>query len=281
VADKRRLIEPAHPHIALARQCALLDLARSSYYYRPQPQSQENLLLMRLLDEQYTKTPYYGIRKMTQRLQQTGYPVNHKRVRRLLRRMGLFPIYPKPALSTPAPDHKVYPYLLGGIKIERVNQVWSCDIPYVPMAQDFVYLFAVMDWFSRFVLSWSVSVSLEGPFCLDALDAALIENQPAIFNSDQGSQFTSEAFTSRLLARDIAIRMDGRGRALDNIFVERLWRTAKYEEVSLKAYQTVPTAVASLGAYFRFYNEERLHQSLGYRTPAAIYRAGITEGTGA
>jgi putative transposase len=273
-------VEPAHPQIAIARQCDLLDLARSSYYYRSQPETNENLVLMRLLDVQYTKTPYYGIRKMTQELQQAGYPVNHKRVRRLLRTMGLYAIYPKPALSTPAPGHRVYPYLLRGVKVERVNQVWSCDITYVPMAQGFVYLFAVIDWFSRFVLSWSVSVSLEVDFCLEALDTALQQNRPAIFNSDQGSQFTSEVFIGRLLARDIAISMDGRGRALDNIFVERLWRTVKYEEVYLKAYESVPTAVSSLGAYFHFYNEERLHQSLGYRTPAAVYRAGIAEDAG-
>jgi len=235
---------------------------------------------MRLLDEQYTRTPYYGIRKMTQHLQQAGYGVNHKRVRRLLRRMGLFPIYPKPSLSTPTPGHKVYPYLLRGVPIERVNQVWSCDITYIPMQQGFVYLFAILDWFSRFVLAWSVSVSLEVEFCLEALDTALQRNRPAIFNSDQGSQFTSDAFTGRLLARSIAISMDGRGRALDTIFVERLWRTVKYEEVYLKAYQTIAEAISSLGAYFRFYNEERLRQSLGYRTPAAVYRAGIQEDAG-
>jgi len=235
---------------------------------------------MRLLDEQYTRTPYYGIRKMTQHLQQAGYIVNHKRVRRLLRRMGLFAIYPKPSLSTPTPGHKIYPYLLRGLKIERVNQVWSCDITYIPLSQGFVYLFAILDWFSRFVISWSVSVSLEVDFCLEALDMALGLHCPAIFNSDQGSQFTSEAFTSRLLTRSIAISMDGRGRALDNIFVERLWRTVKYEEVYLQAYATVAEAIAGLRAYFRFYNEERLHQSLGYRTPAEIYRAGIQEDTG-
>jgi putative transposase len=194
--------------------------------------------------------------------------------------MGLLPIYPKPALSTPTPGHQVYPYLLRGVALERVNQVWSCDITSIPMQQGFVYLFAILDWFSRFVVSWSVAVSLDVEFCLEALDAALRQNRPTIFNSDQGSQFTSDAFTSRLLAHQIAISMDGRGRALDNIFVERLWRTVKYEEVYLKAYTTVTEAIASLGAYFRFYNEERLHQSLGYRTPAAIYRAGILEDTG-
>ncbi len=274
------MIEPSHPQLSIARQCDLLALSRSSYYYTTQPESAQNLHLMRLLDAQYTRTPYYGIRKMTQWLQQAGYLVNHKRVRRLLRRMGLFAIYPKPSLSTPTPGHTVYPYLLRGVAIERVNQVWSCDITYIPMAQGFVYLFAILDWFSRFVVSWSVSVSLEVDFCLEALDAALMQNRPVIFNSDQGSQFTSEAFTSRLLARSIAISMDGRGRALDNIFVERLWRTVKYEEVYLTAYASVADAIAGLGAYFRFYNEERLHQSLGYRTPAAIYRAGIQEDAG-
>lgn len=235
---------------------------------------------MRRLDAQYTRTPYYGIRRMTRWLQQAGYPVNHKRVRRLLRMMGLEAIYPKRVLSAPAPGHRIYPYRLHGVPIEAVNQVWSCDITYIPMAHGFVYLMAVMDWFSRYVLSWSVSVSLEGDFCLEALDTALQHARPAIFNTDQGSQFTSVAFTSRLEAAGIVISMDGRGRALDNIFVERLWRTVKYEEVYLKAYQTVAEAIAGLEAYFRFYNEERLHQSLGYRTPAAIYRAGIIADTG-
>ena len=228
---------------------------------------------MRLLDEQYTKTPFYGSPRMTAWLNQQGYAVNHKRVERLMEIMGLQAIYPKPNLSKPAPGHKIYPYLLRDVKIERVDQVWSCDITYIRMSNGFIYLMAVLDWYSRYVLSWSISISLEADFCLEALDTALRRGHPQIFNTDQGSQFTSDAFTGRLVKAGIDVSMDGRGRALDNIFVERLWRTVKYEEVYLKSYESVPEAIASLRAYLRFYNEERLHQSLGYRTPAAIYAA--------
>ena len=266
-------MEARHPQISVARQCELLELTRSTYYYTPQPEDVYNLLLMRLIDEQYTKTPFYGSPKMTCFLREQGHLVNHKRVERLMCRMGLQAMVPKKSLSTPAPGHKIYPYLLRGVKVERVDQVWSCDITYVSMAHGFIYLFAVIDWFSRYVLSWSVSISLETGFCLEGLERALQRSRPHIFNTDQGSQFTSEAFTGRLLSEEIALSMDGRGRALDNIFVERLWRTVKYEEVYLKAYANVPEAIASLGAYFRFYNEERYHQSLGYRTPAAVYCA--------
>jgi putative transposase len=266
-------VEPAHPQISVVRQCDLLGLPRATYYYQPQGESAQNLLLMRLIDEQYTKTPFYGSPKMTAWLRTQGHPVNHKRVERLMGTMGLQALCPKKRTSLSAPGHKVYPYLLRGVSIQRVNQVWSCDITYIRMVSGFVYLMAVMDWFSRYVLAWSVSVSLEVDFCLEALDAALQQGRPDIFNSDQGSQFTCEAFTGRLLAHHIALSMDGRGRALDNIFVERLWRTVKYEEVYLKAYETVPIATKSLGAYLRFYNEERLHQALGYRTPAAVYYA--------
>ena len=228
---------------------------------------------MRLLDEQYTKTPFYGSPRMTAWLNQQGYAVNHKRVERLMEIIGLQAIYPKPNLSKPAPGHKIYPYLLRDVKIERVDQVWSCDITYIRMSNGFIYLMAVLDWYSRYVLSWSISISLEADFCLEALDTALRRGHPQIFNTDQGSQFTSDAFTGRLVKAGIDVSMDGRGRALDNIFVERLWRTVKYEEVYLKSYESVPEAIASLRAYLRFYNEERLHQSLGYRTPAAIYAA--------
>ena len=228
---------------------------------------------MWLLDEQYTKTPFYGSPRMTAWLNQQGYAVNHKRVERLMEIIGLQAIYPKPNLSKPAPGHKIYPYLLRDVKIERVDQVWSCDITYIRMSNGFIYLMAVLDWYSRYVLSWSISISLEADFCLEALDTALRRGHPQIFNTDQGSQFTSDAFTGRLVKAGIDVSMDGRGRALDNIFVERLWRTVKYEEVYLKSYESVPEAIASLRAYLRFYNEERLHQSLGYRTPAAIYAA--------
>lgn len=271
VEYKRTLIETPQPRLSLARQCQLLGLSRSSLYYQPQGESEENLHLMRLLDEQYTRTPFYGVLKMTEWLATQGYRVNPKRVRRLLRLMGLEAIYPKPKTSVSAPGHKVYAYLLRNVTIERVNQVWSCDITYIRLSAGFVYLMAVMDWFSRYVLAWSVSPTLEGDFCLAALDRALLLGRPEVFNSDQGSQFTSLAFTGRLLDCSIQISMDGRGRALDNIFVERLWRTVKYEEVYLKEYVTPSEAIEGLDAYFGFYNRERLHQSLGYRTPTAVY----------
>jgi putative transposase len=272
-ADRRALIEPGNPALSVVRQCQLLDVNRASYYYAPRGESAFNLLLMRLIDEQYTRTPFYGSPRMTAWLQKQGYAVNHKRIERLMEVMGLQAIYPKPNLSKPTLGHRIYPYLLRDVKIERVDQVWSCDITYIRMAHGFLYLMAVIDWFSRYVLSWSVSISLEVDFCLEALERALRRGKPEIFNTDQGSQFTSDAFTGRLLTADIAISMDGRGRALDNIFIERLWRTVKYEEVYLKSYESVPEAIASLRAFLRFYNEERLHQSLGYSTPAAIYAA--------
>lgn len=226
---------------------------------------------MRLIDEQYTRTPFYGVRKVTRWLAKQGYAVNVKRIRRLMRQMGLEAIYRKPRLSIPEPGHRIYPYRLRGMQIDRPDQVWSSDITYIRLQQGFVYLVAVMDWFSRYVLAWEVSVSLETSFCLAALDWALQSGQPDIFNTDQGSQFTSEDFTSRLESHGITISMDGRGRATDNIFIERLWRTLKYEEVYLKDYWNVLDAVANLKSYFAFYNHERLHQALGYQTPAAIY----------
>jgi len=254
-------------------QCELLDLARSSYYYQPTKETEENVHLMRLLDEQYTRTPFYGIRRMTAWLQTQGYAVNHKRVARLMRTIGLETIYPKPRLSLPAENTRIYPYLLRDLTITRANHVWSTDITYIRTAKGFVYLVAILDWFSRYVLSWELSVTLDVTFCLDALERALRLTRPEIFNSDQGVQFTSMAFTHRLEAAQIRISHDGRGRALDNIFVERLWRSVKYEEVYLKDYDSVPTARRNLKAYFEFYNYERLHQALDYKTPAAVYYA--------
>jgi putative transposase len=253
------------------RQCDLAGLARSSYYYRAAGEAEESLRLMRLLDEQYTRTPYYGIRRMTAWLRVAGHAVNHKRVARLLRRMGLQAIYPKPHLSQGGPEHRIYPYLLDGLAIRRPNQVWGTDITYIRLRHGFVFLVAIMDWFSRYVLAWEVSVTMDTSFCLSALDLALGQGKPEIFNSDQGSQFTSEDFTSRLRNAGVRISMDGRGRVFDNIFVERLWRTIKYEEVYLKDYESVRFAIASLGAYFSFYNRQRLHQSLGYRTPLSVF----------
>jgi putative transposase len=268
---KRGLIEPDHPQISLARQCALLGLARSSFYYRSQGESAENLHLMRLLDEQYTQTPYYGVRRMTAWLRSQGYHVNPKRVARLLHTMGLETLYPKPCTSQPQPAHRVYPYLLRGVPITRVNQVWSTDITYIRLHGGFIYLTAVMDWFSRYVLSWAVSITMDVGFCLEALEQALQVAQPEIFNSDQGAQFTSVEFTGRLVAAGVRISMDGRGRALDNVFVERLWRTVKYEEVYLKDYETPREAIQGLTRFFGHYNAQRQHQALDYRTPAAVY----------
>lgn len=266
------MIEPEHPAIPVARQCELLGLGRSSYYYRPVAASAEELTLLRRLDEQYTKTPFFGVRRMTVVLREDGFAVNPKRVRRLLRTLGLWALGPQPGTSRPAPEHRVYPYLLRGVRIERVNQVWSTDITYIRLRSGFAYLAAVMDWRSRYVLSWALSNSLEVGFCLEVLEAALLRGRPEIFNSDQGAQFTSPAFTGRLQAAGVRISMDGRGRALDNVFVERLWRSVKYEEVYLHDYEGMREAQRGLGQYFRFYNEERPHQALGYRRPAAVYQ---------
>ncbi len=271
VDQKRAAIEPQHPAISVARQCELLGLCRASYYYRPVAVSAEELQLLRRLDEQYTRTPFYGVRRMTAVLRQEGHDVNPKRVRRLLRRLGLWALGPRPGTSRPAPEHRVYPYLLRGIAIERVNQVWSSDITYIRLRRGFAYLAAVMDWHSRYVLSWALSNSLEVGFCLEVLEAALARGRPEIFNSDQGSQFTSPAFTGRLLSAGVRISMDGRGRALDNVFVERLWRSVKYEEVYLHDYEGMSEAQRGLGRYFPFYNEQRPHQALGYRTPGTVY----------
>jgi putative transposase len=269
----RSLVERGHPEISVRRQCELLGVNRSGLYYEAVGESEENLLLMRLLDEQYTRTPFYGSRKMTEWLATEGHVVNRKRVSRLMELMGVEAVYPKPKLSQPGEGHRIYPYLLRGTTVERVNQVWSTDITYIRMAQGFLYLVAVMDWFSRFVLSWSLSLTMEVEFCVEALKRALRRGQPEIFNSDQGSQFTSEQFTGELEVRHIAVSMDGRGRCLDNIFIERLWRSLKYEEVYLKDYARVAEAREGIGGYLRFYNHERLHASLGYQTPASIYLA--------
>jgi putative transposase len=264
-------VEPEHVRLSLRRQCELLGINRASLYYEAVGERAENLRLMRRIDEQYTRCPFYGSRRLTAWLRGQGFAVNRKRVARLMRVMGLEAVYPKPHLSQPGEGHKIYPYQLQEVKIERVNQVWSTDITYIRLVQGFVYLVAVMDWFSRYVLSWALSVTLEVDFCLRALRSALRRGRPEIFNSDQGSQFTSPRFTGELEARRITISMDGRGRCLDNIFIERLWRSLKYEEVYLKDYRTVEQARESIGSYFEFYNQRRLHQSLGYRTPAEVH----------
>lgn len=260
-----------HPEFSLRRRCELLGLNRSTYYYEPQPEDEYNLTLMNLIDEQYTRTPFYGSRRLTAWLNRQGYFVNRKRVQRLMAKMGIIAIYPTRNLSKPAAGHKLFPYLLSGVEIVRPNQVWSADITYIRMAHGFLYLVAIIDWYSRYVLAWELSNTLDVDFCLEVLRRALLIGNPDIFNSDQGSQFTSDDFTSMLLARDIQISMDGRGRALDNIFVERLWRSVKYECVYLNNYESAPETRTGLDGYFGFYNDERPHQSLDYQTPAEVY----------
>jgi len=271
--QRRGWIEWDPAGLSISRQCAVAGVARSTAYYEPVAVSAAELELMRRLDEQYTRTPFYGSRRMTAWLRTQGYGVNRKRVSRLLALMGLEALVVRRRLSKPAPGHRIYPYLLRGVAIERVDQVWSTDITYIRLRHGFAYLVAVLDWFSRYVLAWELAPTLDTEFCVMALAAALRHGRPEIFNTDQGAQFTSAAFTKRLEAADVRISMDGRGRALDNVFVERLWRSVKYEEVYLKDYSGFADAVRNLAAYFRFYNRERLHQALGYRTPAAVYRA--------
>jgi putative transposase len=260
--------------LSIRRQCELLGLNRATLYYEPAGESAENLHLMRLIDEQYLRTPFYGWPRMTAHLRRLGYVVNHKRIQRLMRKMGLQAIYPKPRTTRAAQERKVYPYLLRGVEISRPNFVWSADITYIPMRHGFMYLVAVIDWYSRYVLAWQISNTLGGYFCLDALQQALAQDRPEIFNTDQGVQFTAQIFTTCLEAAEIRISMDGRGRALDNIFIERLWRSVKYEDIYLKDYAAVPDLEAGLADYFCFYNHIRLHQSLAYRTPAEVHFAG-------
>lgn len=252
--------------MSVRRQCELLGLNRSSWYYQGQGESAENLALMRRIDELYLQRPYFGSRRMAKQLD-----IDRKRARRLMRRMGLEAVYPKPRLSQGSPEHRIYPYLLRNVKIERPNQVWSSDITYVPMPEGWMYLTVVMDWFSRYVLSWRLSTSLDGDFCLEALEEALGTGRPKVFNTDQGVQYTALAFTDRLEAAGVAVSMDGRGRWMDNVFVERLWRTVKYEHLYLHDYATPAALRAGLTAYFVDYNDQRIHASLDYRTPKAVY----------
>lgn len=257
--------------LSVTHQCALLGISRSGFYYEPLDESALNLKLMRLIDEQYLKTPFYGTRKMCVWLNGRGYGVNRKRVKRLMQVMGIEAIYQKPRTTVLNKEHEKYPYLLGDLAITRPNQVWATDITYIPMRRGFLYLVAIVDWFSRYVLSWELSNSLDVTFCIQALQNALSIGKPEIFNSDQGCQFTSTNFTELLKQEAITISMDGKGRALDNIIVERLWRSVKYEEVYIKNYEQGADAYKGLGAYFSFFNDERPHQSLGYRTPSAVY----------
>lgn len=250
-------------NLSLVKQCKTLDISRSGIYYKPKPVRDIDLKMMRLIDEIHVGRPFLGIRRITDALQELGYLVNHKRVRRLMRLMGIEAIYPKPNLSKANPGHKVYPYLLRGLKIDRPNHVWATDITYIPMDKGFAYLTVIMDLYSRRILSWRLSNSLDSSFCVDALEEALYKHgKPEVFNSDQGSQFTSEAFTEVLKANDIRISMDGRGAWRDNVFVERLWRSVKYEEVYLNAYESIREAKMRLGNWIDFYNSERRHQTL-------------------
>ena len=256
---------------SVRQQCRLAGISRTSFYYDPVPESQENLLVIRLIDEQYMKHPEFGYPRMTDWLKERGHEVNSKRVARLMQLMGLQAITPGPHTSKPAPGHKIYPYLLRNVEINRVNQVWSTDITYIPMRQGYMYLTAVIEWYSRYILTWELSNTFESSFCVWALERALRQGRPEVFNTDQGSQFTSEAFTGVLLDHEIAISMDGRGRALDNVFIERLWWTLKYEEVYPKAYSDGHALHEGIGRYFDYYNKERKHSALDRRTPAEVF----------
>ena len=269
------MVEPGNKKISIKRQCELLGLNRTSFYYQKQAEKEEDALLMRLIDEQYTETPFYGYRKMTVYLQQLGYRVNHKRVRRLMRKLGLEAIYPKPNLSKPDKEHLRFPYLLRGVEIRYSNQVWATDITYIRLKNGFIYLLVIMDWSSRYVIEFEVSNSLESAVFVETLKRALAKGKPQIFNSDQGSQFTALEWLKILEINHIQISMDSRGRCFDNIFVERLWRTVKQEEVYLTEYLDVWEAEAGLTKYFDFYNHRRPHQSLGYKTPFEVYQAGL------
>ena len=273
MAVKRTMIEPNHPELSIRRQCELLGLNRASWYHEPlqEQESAENVELMHRIDEEYTRHPFYGSRRLTTWLNRQGYVVNRKRVQRLMGLMGLQGIAPGPNTSQGHPEHKIYPYLLRDLTIDQVDQVWCSDITYIRLRRGFVYLVAIMDWYSRYVLSWQLSTTMEADFCVEALEQALGSNRPRIFNTDQGSQFTSLAFTSMLKDHGVEISMDGKGRCWDNIFIERLWRNVKYEDIYLKHYDTVDQVRQGLSIYFPFYNTERPHQGLGDHTPAEVY----------
>lgn len=268
---RRSMIEPGNKHISMNQQCSLLDISRSGYYYKPIGESSLNLEIMGLLDRQYTKTPFYGVERMHHYINSLDYQINIKRIRRLLRLMGLEAIYPKKRTTVPNKEHRIYPYLLNGFDLTKPNQVWSTDITYIQMENGFLYLVAIIDWYSRYVISWRISNSMENTFCIEALQEALGKGKPLIFNTDQGSQFTSNDFTSELAGNGVKISMDGKGRCLDNVFVERLWRTVKYEYVYLHSIKNGHELWNGLNEYFTFYNEERGHKSLGRKTPVHIH----------
>src|SRR6202142_211133 len=278
LAERRARVDRDNPVLAIVAQCRMLKIARSTLYYRPAPVDPDDLAVMRRMDELYLASPFYGSRRMVAVLRREGVVINRKRVRRLMRVMGLEAIYQKPNTSQGHLDHKVYPYFLRGLIIDRPNQVWCADITYIPMAKGFVYLVAVMDWFSRRVLSWRLSITMETDFCVEALREAMERHgRPEIFNTDQGVQFTSAAFLDELSSQGVRISMDGKGRFLDNIFIERLWRSLKYEEVYIKAYGSVAEARQGIGGWLGFYNEKRPHQALSYRTPRAVHDGAACE----
>lgn len=270
-SQKRSLITQEIGGMSISEQCKILGIARSSYYYEPQTADAQTLEIMSLIDKQYLKTPFYGYPRMTTVLRKAGFVVNEKRVARIMRLMGIMALYPKPRTSIGAKEHTKYPYLLRGLKIVRPNQVWSTDLTYIGMPHGWMYLMAVMDWYSRYVIHWEVSNSMDVLFCKDVLEESLALATPEIFNTDQGSQFTSETFTSVLLSKTINISMDGKGRCLDNVFVERLWRTVKYEDIFLHNYETVSDLRSGLKRYFAFYNNERFHTKLNNKTPVEVY----------
>ena len=275
--DRRELIDRKHAELSIRRQCKLLGLARSGLYRPLAPANDNDLAPMQRIDELFTAWPFLGSRRMTAMLRAEGHAINRKRVRRLMRKMGIAALGPKPRTTKPAPGHKIYPYLLRGLAIERPNQVWCADITYIPIGRGFLYLVAIMDWASRAVLAWRLSNTMDTSFCVSALQEALARfGRPAIFNTDQGSQFTSAAFTATLAAAAIRISMDGRGRWMDNVFIERLWRSLKYEDIYLKGYADGREARSGIAAWIEFYNTGRPHQALGDRTPMAVWRQGTT-----
>lgn len=279
--DRKALLDRNHPALSVRRQCTLLGVARSGVYRLARPANDDAPALLRRIDELYTTWPFLGSRRMARMLQAEGRAINRKRVQRLMRKMGIAALGPKPRTTKPAPGHKVHPYLLRGMTIDRPNQVWAADITYVPIGRGFLYLVAIIDWASRAVLAWNLSNTMDVSFCVSALEAALARfGRPEIFNTDQGSQFTSAAFTGALAAAGIRISMDGRGRWMDNVFIERLWRSLKYEDIYLKGYGDGHEARPGIGAWFAFYNSQRPHQALGYRTPMAVWRAGVTGALG-
>ena len=265
------MIDWSLEELSIRRQCELLKLHRSNLYYKPVTVSEEKLLVMNRIDEVFTDYPFYGSRKIREALRRDGFDIGRERVQAMMRKMGLRAIYPQRKLSKGHPGHKKYPYLLANTEVVCPSQVWSSDITYIRLRHGFLYLVAVIDWYSRYVLSWRLSNSLEANFCVDALEEALEKGSPEIFNTDQGSQFTSDAFTGVLQSKGISISMDGKGRVFDNIFVERLWRSVKYEDIYIKGYETVADAQVGLGEYFPFYNDRRYHQSLGYKTPYEVH----------